>query len=89
MLSFGAEVGGRLCPPHSPQMFRPSYLNGPDEQKINCFLHHRGVVPGGAGGAMAAISDFGRSVNSISTKGGGLCLPNNAGTLIFSDLHTS
>ena len=29
-----------------------------------------GVVPGGVGGAMAPL-DFGRSVNPISTKGGG------------------
>ena len=31
-------------------------------------LKSRGVVPGGAGGAMAP-PDFGRSVNPISTKG--------------------
>ena len=35
----------------------------------------RGVVPGGAGGAMAP-PDFGRSVNSISTRGDRLCPPN-------------
>ena len=35
----------------------------------------RGVVPGGAGGAMAP-PDFGRSVNPISTRGDRLCPPN-------------
>ena len=39
---------------------------------------YRGVVPGGAGGAMAP-PDFDRSVNPISTKGGRLCPPNNTG----------
>ena len=34
-----------------------------------------GVVPRGAGGAMAP-SDFGRSVNPISTRGNRLCPPN-------------
>ena len=47
---------------------------------------HRPVVPGGAG-----APDFGRSVNPISTKGGGgrLCPPNNTGTPGFSDLSTA
>ena len=36
---------------------------------------YRGVVPGGAGGAMAP-PDFGRSVNPISTRGKRLCPPN-------------
>ena len=45
----------------------------------------RPVVPGGAGGAMAP-PDFGRLVNPISTKGGRLCPPNNAGTPGFLDL---
>ena len=35
----------------------------------------RGVVPGGAGGAMAP-QDFGRSVNPISTRWDKLCTPN-------------
>ena len=35
--------------------------------KVN--MNYRPVVPGGAGGAMAP-PDFGRSVNSISNKGG-------------------
>ena len=35
----------------------------------------RGVVPGGAGSAMAH-PDFGRSVNPISTRGYRLCSPN-------------
>ena len=35
----------------------------------------RGVVPGGAGSAMAP-PDFGRSVNPISTRGDRLCPPN-------------
>ena len=53
-------------------------------------LHYirRGVVPVGAGGAMAP-PDFSRSVNPISTRGGRLCPPNNAGTPGFSDLPTA
>ena len=31
-------------------------------------MNDRGVLPGGAGGAMAP-TDFGRSVNPISTRG--------------------
>ena len=47
----------------------------------------RGVVPGGAGGAMAL--HFGRSVNPIASEGRGrLCPPNNTGTPGFSDLLT-
>ena len=46
------------------------------------------VVPGGARGTMAP-PDFGRSVILISTKGGRLCPPNNAGTPGFSDLPTA
>ena len=37
-------------------------------------VHHRPVVPWGAGGAMAP-SEFGRSVNTISTRRGRLCPP--------------
>ena len=38
-------------------------------RKVNfTMVHFRGVVPGGAGGAMAP-PDFGRSVNPISTRG--------------------
>ena len=51
---------------------------------LNAFS--RGVVPGGAGGAMAP-PDFGRSVKP--TKGGRLCPPNNTGTHGFSDLPTA
>ena len=51
-------------------------------------LYFRGVVPGGAGGAMTP-PDFGRSVNPISTKGGRFCPPNNTGTPGFSDLPTA
>ena len=47
----------------------------------------RGVVPWGTGGAMAP-TDFGRSVNPISTKGGRLCPPNNTGTPGLTDLLT-
>ena len=36
-----------------------------------------------------APPDFDRSVNPISTKGGSLCPPNDAGTLGFSDLPTT
>ena len=38
---------------------------------LACFLlqEHRGVVPGGAGVAMAP-PDFGRTINPISTRGG-------------------
>ena len=50
--------------------------------------YYRGVVPRGAGGAMAP-PDFGRLVNPISTKGDKLCPPNNTGTPGFSDLPTA
>ena len=55
---------------------------------------YRGVVSGGAGGAGGAGGTmappyFGRSVNSISTKGSRLCPPNNTGTPRFSDLPTA
>ena len=46
------------------------------------------VVPGGAGGAMAHL-DFGRSFNSISTKGGRLCPSISTGTPGFSNLPTA
>ena len=36
-----------------------------------------------------ASSDFGRSVNPISTEGGSLSPPNNTGTPGFSDLPTA
>ena len=49
---------------------------------------YRSVVPGGAGGAKAP-SDFGRSVNPISTKGGRLYPLNNTGTPGFSALPTA
>jgi hypothetical protein len=48
----------------------------------------RPVVPGGAGGAMTP-PNFGRSVNSLSTKGGRLCTPTTPGTPGFSDLPTA
>ena len=49
----------------------------------------RGVVPGGAVGAMAP-PNFGRLVNPITTRGVGiLCPPNNTGTPGFSDLPTA
>ena len=47
--------------------------------------YFRGVVPGGAGGAMAP-PDFGRSVNPISIRGDRLYPP---GTPVFSDLPTA
>ena len=60
--------------------------------KVNCKYTLtglvRGVVPGGAGGAMAP-PDFGRSVNPFSIKGGKLCPPNDTGTLGFYDLPTA
>ena len=46
---------------------------------VHCLYCDRGVVSGGAWGAMAP-PDFGRSVNPISTKGVRLCPPNNTGT---------
>ena len=52
------------------------------------YVLRRGVVPGGAGGAMAP-PNFGRSANPISTKGDRLCQPNNIGTPRFSDLLTA
>ena len=52
------------------------------------YAYVRGVVPGGAGGAMAH-SDFGRSVNPIRNRGERLCPPNNNGTPGFSDLPTA
>ena len=53
--------------------------------KVSCKA--RPVVPGGA---MEHL-DFGRSVNPISTRGGGgrLCPPNNTGTPVFLDLPTA
>ena len=48
----------------------------------------RGVVPGGARGAMAP-PDFGISVTPISSEGDRLCLPNSAGIPGFSDLPTA
>ena len=49
---------------------------------------HRGVVPGGAGGAMAP-PDFGRSVNPISTRGRDYAHLITTGTPGFSDLPTA
>ena len=57
-----------------------------EKQEFVSLLLCRPVVPGGAGGAMAAPPDFGRSVNPISTKGGRLCPPNDTGGPGFSDL---
>ena len=51
-------------------------------------MDYRGVVPGGAGDAMAP-PDFGRSVNPISTREERSCPPNNTGTPGFSDLPTA
>ena len=48
----------------------------------------RGVVPGGAGGAMAH-PDFGRSVNPISTRGTDYAHLITTGTPGFSDLPTA
>ena len=47
----------------------------------------RGVVPGGAGGAMAT-PDFGRSVNPILTRGDRLCPPQYYEPPGFLDLAT-
>ena len=55
------------------------------QRLIVLHMHNRGVISGGAGGAMVP-PDFGRSVNPISTWGGSLCPPNNTG---FSDLPTA
>jgi hypothetical protein len=51
---------------------------------------YRGVVSGGAEGAMA-LPDFGRSVNPISTKGEGAnyAKPNDTGTSGFSELPSA
>ena len=54
------------------------------QQLYTVMSEPRGVVPGGAGGAMAP-----RSVNPISSRGGRLCLPNYTGTPGFSDLPTA
>ena len=51
-------------------------------------LDSRGVVPGGAGGAMALL-DFGRSVNLISTRGKDYAHLIATGTPRFSDLPTA
>ena len=48
----------------------------------------RGDVPGGGGGAMAP-QDFGRSVNSISTRGAHYAHLITTGTPGFSDLPTA
>ena len=47
-----------------------------------------GVVPMGAGGAMA-LPGFGRSVNPISTRGGTISPPSTTSPLGFSDLATA
>ena len=52
-----------------------------------CALQLQGCRPRG-GGAMAP-SDFVRSVNSISTREGRLCPPNNTGAPGFSGLPTA
>ena len=67
-------------------MFAVAVLNRNGSHRHSTALY-RGVVIGGAGGAMAP-PDFGRSVYPISTKGGRLCPPNNTGTPGFSDLPT-
>ena len=51
-------------------------------------MNDRGVVPGGAGSAMAP-TDFGRSVNPISTSGKYYAHLITTGTLEFSDLPTA
>ena len=53
-------------------------------------LQTRGRLVGarGAGGAMAP-TNFGRSVNPISTRGSRLCPPNDTGNPGFSDLSTA
>ena len=43
---------------------------GLDVKSVLYLIRGRGVFPGGDGGAMAT-PDFGRSVNPISTRGGG------------------
>ena len=58
------------------------------EEPSETDCEYTGVVPGGAGGAMAP-PDFGTSVNPISAKGGRLFPPNNTGTPGFSDLPTA
>ena len=49
-------------------------LNIGGGRNSSSLLQSRGVVPGGAGGAMA-LPDFSRSVNPISTRRGRLCPP--------------
>ena len=56
--------------------------------KSKLLSNNRGVVPGGAGGAMA-LPDFGRSVNPISTKGTDYAHLITTGTAGFSDLPTA
>ena len=43
------------------------------EEASETDYEYRGVVPGGAGGAMVPAPDLGASVNPISAKGGRLC----------------
>ena len=51
-------------------------------------MHLRGVVPGGAGGAMAP-PDFSKSVNPISTRETDYAHLITTGTPGFSDLPTA
>ena len=51
-------------------------------------MYYRGVVPGGAGGAMA-LPDFGRSVNPMSTRGTDYAHLITTGTPGFSDFPTA
>ena len=55
---------------------------------VSLQYYSRGVVPGGAGVAMAP-PDFGRSVNPISTRGTDYAHLISTGTPGFSDLPTA
>ena len=66
----------------------PHFSGTPNVFHIPASLDYRGVIPGGVGGTIAP-TDFGRSLNPISTRGDRLCLPNNTGTPGFSDLPTA
>ena len=88
---FVAEMKGKFST-FGPAAFKPSSAAALRKLQLRILQCHsiscRGVVPGGAGGAMAPqiLKDL---LNLFQPNGGRLCLPNNTGTPGFSDLPTA
>ena len=76
----------------TPKMADGICKNGKTLQVLNLnhayYYYNRGVIPGGARGAMAP-QDFDRSVNPISTRGADYAHLITTGTPEFSDLPTA